>query len=62
MDAFVAGLLQVSQTSKVVSQYTSEANLSEWLNCASSFLRAPLPYVQAAILNPSLYTECYCTL
>ena len=42
------------QTSRVDSQYTSEADLSEliWLDLASRFILALLiPYVQTAILN-----------
>ena len=46
---------KVRPTSRVASQYTSEADLSEslWLDFASHFARAlPIPYVKATILNP----------
>ena len=46
---------KVRRTSRVASQYTSEADLFEllWLDLASQFARALLypSYVQAAILN-----------
>ena len=50
---------KVRQTSRVASQYISEADSSKllWLDCASCFtLARPIPYVQAAILTAqSLY-------
>ena len=64
---FCSGISQnVRRTSKVVSQYISEADLSEllWLDLASRFVLAlPIPYVQAAILNllnPYIWS-CYRT-
>ena len=44
----------VRRTSRVASQYASEADLFEllWLDLALHFaLAVPIPYVQAAILN-----------
>ena len=42
---------KIRRTSRVASQYTKEADLSEllWLDLASQFVHAPIPYVQAAI-------------